>query len=165
LKFTRDRRDYHIYAKGSSAVPNSTRVATRTGLDRRSGKDRRHDYDEQRKSVRYKPNTNISIVFEQPRLFKVLQPHKIKFMLIDISLGGLRAQYVSSDIFLYKNNVLSIETDDGSVKIEHIPFTIISDDKHTRLPRNTYLRRCGIKFSNLSKGHKRQLNQLIQNYS
>jgi c-di-GMP-binding flagellar brake protein YcgR len=165
MKFTRDRRDYRIKADGSSVARNSARVDTRTGTDRRSGKDRRHDYDEQRKLVRYKLNTSISIVLEQPRLFNVLPPHKTKLILVDISLGGLRAQYASSEMFLYKQNTLSIETDNGVIKIENIPFKIISDYKYTRLPGNTYLRRCGIKFSDLSENHKRQLNKLIQNYS
>ena len=165
MKFTRDRRDYRINADGSSVVRNSTRGDTRSGTDRRSGKDRRHDYDEQRKLVRYKLNTSISIVLKRPRLFNVIPPHKTKLTLVDISLGGLRAQYVSSKMFSYKQNTLSIETDDGVVKIEHIPFKIISDYKYTRLPGNTYLRKCGIKFSDLSENHKLQVNKLIRDYS
>jgi hypothetical protein len=166
MNFTRDRRDYSIDTNGSSAASNSNQIDTRTGIDRRSGSDRRCDYDEQRKAVRSKLKTGAFVILKQPRLFKRLKPHKIKFaVILDISFGGLRAQYVCSDIFPYKSDVLSIVTDDGIVKIEDIPFKIITDYKFTRLPDNTYLRRCGIKFGSLTDSHKLQLNQLMRDYS
>ncbi len=84
---------------------------------------------------------------------------------MDISLGGLRAQYIASGIYPYKDDVLSIVTKDGKVKIENIPFKIITDYIYTRLPDDSYLRRCGIKFGKLSDSHKQQLNHLIQVYS
>jgi len=167
MNFNRDRRDFRIDTNGSSGASNTTQIETRTGIDRRSGKDRRCDFDEQRKAVRSKLKTSAFVLLKQPRLFKRLKPHKtIKFaVIVDISSGGLRAQYVCSDMFPYKQDVLSIVTDDGIVKIEDIPFKIITDYKFTRLPDNKYLRRCGIKFGNLTDSHKLQLNQLIRDYS
>jgi hypothetical protein len=119
---------------------------------------------DRRKLVRYGLNKNIAIILERWIFFNILPPQIAKFALVDISLSGLRAQYVSSEIFPYQHKTLSIETYDGVVKIEHIQFKLISDYKHTPLPGNTYLRRCGIKFINLTEKHKRQLNLLIRDY-
>jgi len=138
---------------------------TRVGIERRSGKDRRCDYDEQRKLARYKLNTSASVHLKRQRSFKLLRPQIAKFVIVDISLGGCRAQYVAADMYPYKHDVLSIVTKDGKIIIENIPFKIITDYKCTRLPDDTYLRRCGLKFGNLSDRHKQQLNNLIRDYS
>ena len=145
-------------------MQDSDWIDTRTGIDRRSGKDRRRDYDEQRKSDRYKLKTNASVVLKETGLLKLLSPQVMKFTIVDISLGGVRAQYVGERMYAYTQQTLSIETDDGALKIVDIPFKIITDFKYTRLPEDKYLRRCGIKFRNLSDSHKNQLNQLIRNY-
>ena len=104
------------------------------------------------------------MVLKVPGLLKVLPPQKIKLTIVDLSLGGIRAQYVRSSMLTYKQNTLSIETDDGEVIISEIPFKVITDYKHTRLPGDAYVRRCGIKFGNLSDSHKNQLNQMIRDY-
>ena len=163
MKFYRDRREY--LTKGSSHALDKTVMDNRADKERRSGKDRRCDYEEQRNSVRYKLNIGASVHLKQQRSFKLLRPQIKKFALVDISLGGLRAQYVASDMYPYKQDALSIVTKDGKVKIEDIPFKIITDYKYTRLPDDSYLRRCGIKFGTLSGSHKQKLNQLIRDYS
>ena len=143
-------------------APNDARA----DVERRSGKDRRHDYDEQRKRVRSKLKQSVHVFLNRAGRFKITRPQTIKFgVILDISLGGLRAQYISADMFPYHHETLTILTDDGIVKIENIPFKVITDFKFTRLPDNTWLRRCGIKFGVLSEKHKQYLNQLIQNYS
>ena len=166
LKFNRDRRESRIDSDGSPAASNFSGFDTRTGLDRRSGKDRRQDYDEQRKQARSKLKKVAFVVLKQPRPLKLLNPRTIKFaVILDISFGGLRAQYVGTDMFPYNHEKLSIVTDDDLLQIEDIPFKIITDYKYTRLPDNTYLRRCGVKFVTLSDNHKQQLHQLIRDYS
>jgi hypothetical protein len=164
LNYNRDRRDHRIETQRASSTEGSEWIDTRTGIDRRSGKDRRRDYDEQRNSVRYKLKTSASVFLKVPGLLKLLPPQKIKLDIVDLSLGGLRAQYVRSSILPYKQNTLSIETDDGEVIISEIPFKVITDYKHTRLPGDVYLRRCGFKFGSLSDSHKNLLNQLIRDY-
>jgi YD repeat-containing protein len=137
----------------------------RSETERRSGKDRRYDYDEQRKTVRHKLNKNVSVVLTQQKLFVLRRQETTKFAAIDVSMGGLRAQYVGPDMHQYEKNILSIETDDGNIKIEDIPFKVITDYKFTRLPDNSYLRRCGIKFGELSEYNKTQINKLIEEYT
>ena len=104
------------------------------------------------------------MVLKVPGLLKILPPQVIRFTIVDISTGGVRAQYVGPRMFEYNQNRLSIETDDGAVKIVAIPFKVITDYKYTRLPGDVCLRRCGIKFGKLSDSHKNQLNQLIRDY-
>ena len=144
---------------------NDTVHGRRTEIERRNGKDRRNDYDEQRKPIRHKLNKNVSVVLTQQKRFVLWKQEKTKFAVIDVSMGGLRAQYVGPDMHLYEKNILSIETDDGNIKIEDIPFKVITDYKFTRLPDNSYLRRCGIQFGKLSEYHKQQLVKLIAEYS
>lgn len=165
MNFNRDRRDKRTNLNGPPNVQNKAIMDTRAVIERRSGKDRRCDYDEQRKLVRYKLNKSASVYLKQQRSFKLLRPHTVKFAIVDISLGGCRAQYVATEMYPYKHDLLSIVTKDGKIKIEDIPFKIITDHKCTCLPDDTYLRRCGLKFGNLSDHHKQQLNYLIRDYS
>ncbi|CAD7839260.1 MAG: hypothetical protein [Olavius algarvensis Delta 4 endosymbiont] len=161
MRFNRDRRVHQINPNGSSADKDNNFVDRRSGIDRRSGKDRRYDYDEQRKAVRHKLSGNANVVLTQPRLFKFLKPEATKLAIIDISMGGLQAQYVGTDMHQYEKNILSVETVDGALKIENIPYKVITDYSYTHLPNNTSLRRCGIKFDNLSDNQIRQIKELI----
>ena len=161
MRFNRDRRKYQINPNGSSADQDNALLDRRSGTERRSSKDRRCDYDEQRKSVRHKLCKNTSVVLKQPKFFKFLKPQTTKFAILDVSMGGLQAQYVGTDMHQYEKNILSIESDDGAIKIENIPFNVITDYNYTHLPDNTYLRRCGIKFGKLSKNHIQQVNEFV----
>lgn len=161
MPFYRDRRKHQIDPSGWSADQDNALVDRRSGIERRSGKDRRFEYDEQRKSVRHKLSKNTNVVLKQPKLFKFLKPNTTKFAIVDISTGGLQAQYVGADMHQYEKNILSIETDDGAIRIENIPFKVITDYNYTNLPDNTYLRRCGIKFGELSENQIRQIKELI----
>jgi len=160
MRFNRDRRKHQINPNGSSADQDNALLDRRSETERRSGKDRRFDYDEKRKSVRHKCK-NTSVVLKQPKFFKFLKPKTTKFAVVDISIGGLQAQYVGTDMHQYEKNILSIETNDGAIKVENIPFKVITDHNYTPLPDNTYLRICGIRFDKLSKNHILQINELI----
>jgi len=161
MRFQRDRRKHQINPNGSPADKGNGFVDRRSGIERRSGKDRRFDYDEQRKSVRYKLSENTNVVLKQPKYFKFLKPSITKFAIVDISIGGLQAQYVGADVHQYEKNILSTETDDGAIRIENIPFKVITDYSYTNLPNNTYLRRCGLKFGELSENQIQQIKELI----
>ena len=161
MQFNRDRREQQINPNESPADLDNALLDRRSGIERRSGKDRRFDYDEQRNSVRYKLITNANVVLKKPKFFKFLKPQTTKFAILDVSMGGLQAQYVGTDMHQYEKNILSIETDDGAIKIENIPFKVITDYNYTHLPDNTYLRRCGIKFGKLSKNHIQQVKEFV----
>jgi len=161
MRYYRDRRKHQINPNGLAADKGNALVDRRSGIERRSGKDRRFDYAEQRKNVQHKLSENTNVVLKQPKLFKFLKPNITKFAIVDISIGGLQAQYVGADMHEYDKNILSIETADGAIMIENIPFKVITDYNYTNLPDNTYLRRCGLKFGKLSEKQTQQINELI----
>lgn len=165
MRIYRDRRKHQISTDGWPADRDNALVDRRSGIERRSGKDRRYDYDEQRKSVRHKLSKHTNIVLKQPQFFKFLKPKITKFAIVDISTGGLQAQYVGADMHQYEKNILSIETYDGAIRIENIPYKVITDYNYTNLPDNTYLRRCGLKFVELSEKQIQQIKKLIAEYS
>ena len=138
----------------------------RSGVERRSGKDRRSYYDEKRKTHRSKLKAGVFILFKQPRLIKLLKPKKIQFAeILDLSVAGLQAQYSAPTMFKYETPVLSIISNDGTVKIDELPFKIVADNKVTILPDEKQLRRCSLKFGDISDNHRVQLNQIIENFS
>jgi c-di-GMP-binding flagellar brake protein YcgR len=161
MRFNRDRRENSLHPNGSSTDKEYTLLDRRSGIDRRSNNDRRLDYDEQRKSDRYKLRMNACVILKQLKLFNLLKPKTTKFSIVNISNGGLQAQYVGTDMHQYEENKLSIETDDGSIRIDEISFKVISDNIFTNLPDNSCLRRCGIRFIALSENQKKQISILI----
>jgi len=66
-------------------------------------------------------------------------------MITDISIMGLGAQYVTSDICNYRQNLLTIATKDRKISYGDIPFKVKNDKLVTHLPDGMQLRRCGIK--------------------
>jgi hypothetical protein len=166
IGYKRDRRNLSIDAMESSTDQNIDVAENRSGIERRSGKDRRDDYIEQRKSLRSKLKPGAFVYLKWPRTFKLLKPNNKRFAeILDISLTGLRAQYIATEMFKYEQDTLSIVTSDGKVKIDDIPFKIVSDNKITHLPNDTDLRRCGVKFEDISDSQKQQINQIIRKLS
>ena len=165
IGYKRDRRNLSIDAMESSTDQNIDVAENRSGIERRSCKDRR-GYNERRKSLRSKLKPGAFVYLKRPRTFKLLKPNNKRFAeILDISLTGLRAQYIATEMFKYEQDTLSIVTNDGKVKIDDIPFKIVSDNKITHLPNDTDLRRCGIKFEDISDSQKQQINQIVRKLS
>ena len=165
MKFNLDSRDCRI---DTMPLPNAQSMAAAQkiiSIERRSGKDRRIHYAEKRKIDRTIIGPGSYIMLRRSRILKYLWPKEIRFaMIVDISLIGLGAHYVARDIFNYKQNVLSIATTDQKISTDFIPFRVINDKLVTNLPDNKQLRRCGIKFENISDSHKIEINNFIQKY-
>lgn len=150
----------------SSTDQNIDGTENRSGIERRSGKDRRGDYNEQRNSLRSKLKPGAFVYLKRPRIFKLFRPNNKRFAeILNISLTGLRAQYIATEMFKYEQDTLSIVTSDGKFKIDDIPFRIVTDNKITHLPNDTYLRRCGVKFEGISDTQKQQISQIIRKLS
>ena len=151
---------------GNSVAQNIGLEEKRSGIDRRSGKDRRRYYDEKRKMHRSKLKTGVFVLFKKPRLLRLLQPMKLNFAeILDLSLSGLQAQYSAPAILKYEYPILSITSNDGAIKIDGLPFKVIADKLITKLPNNRQLRRCRLKFEDISDRHKTKLNQILQKFS
>ena len=115
---------------------------------------------------RSKLKTGVFILFKRPWLLKLLQPNKKKFAeILDLSLTGLQAQYSAPEMLKYQSSILSITSNDGSIRIDGLPFKVVADKMVTTLPNKTQLRRCHLKFEDISDSHRIQLHQILQNYS
>ena len=151
---------------GDSVAQDMGLIEKRSGIDRRSDKDRRCYYGEKRKKHRSKLKTGVFVLFKKPRLLKLLQPKKVYFVeIIDLSITGLQAQYSAPVMLKYEHSMLSITLNDETVKIDDLPFKVVADNKVTNLPNNTQLRKCNLKFEDISDYHRKQLNHIIQAYS
>ena len=150
-----------------SFIPKHLQWAeTWDGSERRSGKDRRRGYSEKRKTDRIKLRPETFVTLSHPKYLNFFCfGKKCIAMINDISTMGLSAHYLASDIFNYKNNFLSIETNDRAFSITNIHFKVISDYMVTFLPGKNHLRRCGIKFQNISDRQVDLVNHLIKCYS
>jgi hypothetical protein len=150
-----------------SFIPHHLKLISNwDGLERRSGKDRRHDYIEKRKINRVKLKPETFVTFSYPKYLRLICiGKKCIAMINDISVMGLSAHYLASDIFNYKNNLLAIETKDSTFSIDNIHFKVISDYTVIYLPGRKQIRRCGIKFENTSDSQIDLINQLIKLYS
>ena len=120
----------------------------------------------QRKMARYAVKTGASVLFKKSFAFGLFK-HRIVHSgtIIDISLTGIRAEYTTATVWSGDFDKMFIVTTDNNILIQDIPCKIISDRKVRSLQNGTFVRRCGIKFGNLSDYHKLQLSYFIQKYS
>jgi len=85
--------------------------------------------------------------------------------IINISISGIKAQYTATTTWTKNFDKMSIVTIDRKIIIDNIPCTLISDSMVAQLENGTFVRRCGIKYGNLSDYHKLQLSNFIQEYA
>ena len=119
-----------------------------------------------RKEKRYAVKTGASVLFKKSFAFGLFKNRTVySGTIIDISLTGIRAEYTTATIWSGDFNKMSIVTIDNHISINNIPCKIITDRKVRHLQNDTFLRRCGIRFGNLSDYHKLQLSYFIQKYT
>ena len=116
--------------------------------------------------MRYAVKQGALVVFKKSFLFGILKPRTVRSAaIIDASISGIRAQYTAATSWSSNFDKMSIVTTDNKIAIENIPCKIISDAIVSRLPDGTFIRRCGIKYGDLSDYHKLQLSYFMQEYS
>jgi hypothetical protein len=124
------------------------------------------DDEWQRQRVRWAVKQGASVVFKKSFLLAMFKPRPVQTAeIIDISNSGIRAQYTATTVWSNDFDKMSIVTTDRKITIDDIPCKIISDSVVSRLPNGNFVRRCGIKFGNLSDYHKLQLSHFIKKYS
>lgn len=120
----------------------------------------------QRNMMRYAVKTGAFVLFKKSFVFGLLKPRTLHSgAIINISLSGIRAQYTAVTIWSSDFDKMSIVTTDKKITIDNIPCKIISDSKVSRLPNGAFIRRCSIKYGDLSDYHKLQLSYFIQEYT
>jgi hypothetical protein len=129
---------------------------------------------ERRRIERFKVKEGTFAEFHRPGLFKFPKFRLFESMpIIDISLNGLAFQYTGRTTWSPNLNELSISRIAGDVKIEKVPCKAVSDFSVSTVANSIFLRRCGanilrrcgVKFGELSPAQKSQLDQLIQNHT
>ncbi len=114
---------------------------------------------ERRKHKRLKAQTDA---------FAILSPHPVQLgQIIDISNGGLSFQYIESDNITDSFEELSILVTETVFSIEKLPVETISNfPMPNDFPISTIImKRCSLKFQDLSPDQTIQLENFIQNHT
>ncbi len=124
------------------------------------------DFTEKRKHKRFKVQEGACAEFHKPRLFKLGKPRIIESVpIIDISYKGLAFQYTDRNMWSHNFNELSISRIADEVKIDKVPYKVVSDFLISDFTKSIVLRRCRIKFGELTRSQKIQLDHFIQYYT
>jgi len=125
----------------------------------------RSNYIERRQDIRFKLNEGIFAQFYKSLLVKLGISRRVKSApVIDLGVGGLTFQYISRNMWTLDFDELSISKHLDKAKIITLPFIAVSDFPISRLPDKKFLRRCGVKFGELTLDQKYLLHYLIQDY-
>ncbi len=126
---------------------------------------RKKGFVERRRHKRFKIKESAFAEFHKCRLFKVGKPRLAKSApIIDISLGGLGFQYASQDMWPVNFETLTISKASDEIGISNVPFKAVSDFCTSILPDSKSMRRCGVKFCELSSEQKTDLHAFIQHH-
>lgn len=126
----------------------------------------RSNFVERRKHHRFKVKDHAVALFHKPRFFKFGKSRVANSaQIVDLSLGGLSFQYTASNMWTPDFNELSITNNSDEIKVANISFTPVSDFSISRVADNLLLRRCGVRFGELTPSQKNQLHAFIQNHT
>ncbi len=121
---------------------------------------------ERRKQHRFKVKEGAFAEFHKPRFFKLGKSRMVKSApIINISIEGLAFEYTDGDMWSPEFNELSISKTADDIQIEKVPFKAISDFLTSRPSDSMFIRRCGVKFGDLTPTQKDQLHRFIQIYA
>lgn len=117
---------------------------------------------ELRKQQRFNLKDGVFVEFYKPRLFNWGSPRIVNYAQItEISEGGLGFIYVDREMWSLDLNELTISDNINETKIDKIPFKVLRDFPISKLPNSKYLRKCGVKFGELTSDQKSGLYSLF----
>ena len=121
---------------------------------------------ELRKQNRFKIREDINVAFQKPRLFNLGRPRIVKTAsIIDINRRGLAFQYISHKMWPADFNKLSILQTTDEIEIDNLPYEVVSDFKAPNFTKSKPIRKCGVKFGELTLNKSILLNNLLLNYT
>ena len=119
-------------------------------------------FAELRKQGRFKLREGIIVAFQKPRLFKLGRPRIVKTAsIIDINRRGLAFQYMSHKMWPANFDKLSILQTIDEIEIDNVPYEVVSDFKAHNFTKSKPLRKCGVKFGELTLNQSILLNHLL----
>ena len=123
-------------------------------------------YVELRKQNRFKIREGIFVAFQKLILFNLGRSRIVKTAsIIDINRGGLAFQYNSHNMWPADFNKLSILQTTDEIEIDNVPYEVVSDFKASNFTKSKPVRKCGVKFGELTLNQKILLNHLLLNYT
>ena len=123
-------------------------------------------FAELRKQNRFKLREGIIVAFQKPRLFNLGRPRIVKTAsIIDINRRGLAFQYMSHKMWPAEFNKLSILQITDEIEIDNVPYEVVSDFKAYNFTKSKPIRKCGVKFGELTLNQTILLNHLLLSYS
>ena len=123
-------------------------------------------FAELRKQGRFKIRDGIIVAFQKPRLFNLGKPRIVKTASItDINKRGLSFQYISNKMWPTDFNKLSILQTTDEIEIDNVPYEVVSDFKASNFTKSKPIRKCGVKFRELTLNQSILLNHLLLSYS
>jgi len=111
---------------------------------------------ERRRSTRFKVKAGAYTVFSP----KSIIPGRIN----DISADGLSFSYVEGEEWYHNSSELDILFGENDFYLDKIPFETVSDTviENESPSSQIIMRRCGVKFGQLTEEQRIQLNMFIQ---
>ena len=123
-------------------------------------------FAELRKQNRFKLREGIIVAFQKPRLFNLGKPRIVKTAsIIDINKRGLSFQYISHKMWPTDFNKLLILQTTDEIEIDNVPYVVVSDFKASNFTKSKPIRKCGVKFGELTINQSMLLNNLLLNYT
>ena len=123
-------------------------------------------FAELRKQNRFKIREGIIVAFQKPRLFNLGKPRIVKTAsIIDINKRGLSFQYISHKMWPTDFNKLLILHTTDEIEIDNVPYEVVSDFKASNFTKSKPIRKCGVKFGELTLNQTILLNHLLLSYS
>jgi hypothetical protein len=123
-------------------------------------------FAELRRQNRFKLREGIIVAFQKPSLLKLGRPRIVKTAsIIDINRRGLAFQYISHKMWPTDFNKLLILQTTDEIEIDNVPYVVISDFKAPNFTKSKPIRKCGVKFGELTLNQAILLNHLLLGYS
>ena len=123
-------------------------------------------FAELRKQGRFRIREGIIVAFQKPRLFKLGRPRIVKTAsIIDINRRGLAFQYMSHKMWPADFDKLSILQTIDEIEIDNVPYEVVSDFKASNFTKSNPIRKCGVKFGELTLNQTILLNHLLLGYT
>ena len=119
-----------------------------------------------RKWKRFKVVGGAIVLIKKTRFIEVGKPRLVELgPIIDISMGGIAVQYVEKKQRTIESDELAIALLPKEIKVEPIPFKIVSDIAVAQLPDGKTIRNRCMEFGKLTDYQSFQLESFIQQYT
>jgi len=127
---------------------------------------KRNKFVERRKAIRYRLKHEVRVEFYKTYPFNLRKPRFFKAIPIyDICLGGLGFLYTSRNMWPTDFDTFTLAAGSNENRIESVPYKIVTDFPLSKLKNSKSVRRCGVKFGDLSTNQKFDLSVLIRKHS